>query len=82
MLYTLVRKTVTEGEFAKSETFTDYDKCLKAFYQYLSNNVADESVRRFDITILNGDLIPCKTEHFVREVEEVITEEVTEEVTE
>ena len=73
MLYTLVRKTVTEGSFAKSETFNNYDDALKTFYQYLSNNIADTNVKRFDITILNWDLIPCKTEHFSREeaVEEV-----------
>lgn len=68
MIFTLVRKTVTEGAFAKSETFNDFDSALKAFYQYLANNIADENVKRFDITILNSDLIPCKTEHFVREV--------------
>ena len=77
MLYTLVRKTKTEGEFAKSETFNNYDDALKAFYQYLANNIADASVKRFDITILNGDLIPCKTEHFSREVP--VVEEETEE---
>lgn len=70
-MYTLVRKTVTEGSFAKSETFNDYDSALKQFYQYLANNIADNSVKRFDIVILNGDLIPCKTEHFTREVPEV-----------
>lgn len=74
-MYTLVRKTRTEGEFAKSETFKSYEECLKKFYEYLSNNVADSSVVRFDIVILNGDLIPCKTEHFVREVPEPETEE-------
>lgn len=67
-MYTLVRKTKTEGEFAKSETFVNYEDCLKKFYEYLSNNVADTNVVKFDITILNGDLIPCKTEHFIREV--------------
>lgn len=72
-MFTLVRKTKTEGEFAKSETFTNYEDCLKKFYEYLSNNVADTSVKKFDITILNSDLIPCKTEHFVREVEEVVS---------
>lgn len=71
MLYTLVRKTVTEGAFAKSETFDSYDKALAKFYEYLHNNVADENVKRFDITILNNDLIPCKTEHFVREIPEL-----------
>lgn len=75
MIYTVVRKTKTEGEFAKSETFSKYDDALKQFYQLLSNNIADESVKRFDITILSNDLIPLKTEHFVREQE---TEEVTE----
>lgn len=75
MIYTLVRKTVTEGAFAKSETFDSFDAALAKFYEYLHNNVADSNVKRFDITILNGDLIPCKTEHFVREV---ATEEVTE----
>lgn len=75
-LYTLVRKTVTEGAFAKSETFDSYDKALVKFYEYLHNNVADTNVKRFDITILNSDLIPCKTEHFVREVP--VEEEVEE----
>ena len=68
-MYTLVRKTRTEGEFAKSETFNNYDECLKKFYEYLSNNAADSTVVKFDITILNGDLIPCKTEHYTRVVE-------------
>ena len=66
MLYTLVRKTRTEGEFSKAESFNDYDAALKAFYQYLSNNVADNTVNEFDITILNGSLLPCKYEHFER----------------
>lgn len=74
MLYTLVKKAKTEGEFATSKTFTDYDSALKEFYQLLSNNIADTSVKRFDITILNGDLIPCKTEHFIRD--EVTEEEI------
>lgn len=74
MIYTLVRKTVTTGEFAKSETFNDFDSALKSFYQHLSNNIADTTVKRFDITILNDNLISCKTEHYSREVEEVIEE--------
>lgn len=75
-MFTLVKKTKTTGEFSKSETFNSYDDCLKKFYEYLSNNVADSSVNKFDITILNGDLIPVKTEHYIREVE---AEEVVEE---
>lgn len=77
MLYTLVRKAKTTGEFSKSEPFNDYDSALSKFFEYLHNNVDDTSVKKFDITILNGDLIPCKTEHFVREEE--VTEEETEE---
>lgn len=76
MLYTLVRKTKTDGgEFSKSETFSSLADAIPKFFLYLSNNSDDKTVKRFDITILNGDLIPCKTEHFIRE-------EVTEEVTE
>lgn len=71
-MYTLVRKNKihsTQAESSTSERFTDYEKALKAFYQYLSNNVADESVEQFDVTILDSDLIPCKTEHFKRKYE-------------
>lgn len=73
MLFTLVRKSrihETGAEASTSERCSTYDEALKKFYQYLAANVADTSVERFDITILNGDLIPCKSEHFVREVPE------------
>lgn len=67
MIYTLVRKTKTEGEFAKSETFTELDEAKAKYWLYLSNNALDKSVKRFDITILNDSLIPCMTDHFIRE---------------
>lgn len=69
-MYILVKKNkihTTGAESASSKTYTEYDAALKDFYQNLSNNIADESVERFDICILNGDCIPCKTEHFSRE---------------
>ena len=72
-MYILVRKNkihATGAESATSKTYTEYDSALKDFYQILSNNVADESVDRLDITILNGDCIPCKTEHFARQYHE------------
>lgn len=72
-MYILVRKNKiheTGAESASSKTFTDYDAALAEFYQHLSNNAADQSVERFDITILNGDCIPCKTEHFARRYEQ------------
>ena len=54
------------AESATSKTYTDYDIALRDFYSNLSANVADMTVERFDITILNDTLIPCKTEHFER----------------
>lgn len=69
-MYILVKKNKihsTAAESASSKTYADYDAALKDFYTNLSNNVADETVERFDICILNGDCIPCKTEHFKRE---------------
>ena len=72
-MYVLVKKNLihdTKAESANSKTYTEYDKALADFYSYLNANVADQSVERFDITILNGDLIPCKTEHFAREYAE------------
>lgn len=72
-MYILVKKNkihTTDAEAASSKTYTEYDAALKDFYMYLSNNVADESVERFDIAILNGDCIPCKTEHFARQYEQ------------
>lgn len=77
-MFVLIKKNrihTTGAESASSKNFTDYESALREFYQNLSNNVADASVERFDITILNGDLIPCKAEHFVREYPEEAVEE-------
>ena len=77
-MFVLVRKNrihTTGAESASSKTFAEYEPALTEFYQHLANNVADNSVERFDITILNGDLIPCKAEHFVREYPEEAVEE-------
>lgn len=73
MLFTLVRKNrihETGAESSTSERCSTYDEALKKFYSYLSANVADTAVERFDITILNSDLVPCKTEHYTRDYEE------------
>lgn len=68
-MFVIVKKNrihETGAESATSKTYTDYDVALRDFYSYLSANVADQSVERFDIVILNGTLVPCKTEHYER----------------
>lgn len=78
-MITLVKHHTVEGGTAKAttESFDTMDKALVKFHQYLSNYAADESVIRADVVLLNDSLIPCKTEHFVREIpaEEVSVEE-------
>lgn len=69
MLITLVKKHIiheTQSESCSSVTFNSLDDALKSFYQYMSNYIADTTVEKFDITILNGGLIPVKTEHYER----------------
>ena len=53
------------------------DKALVKFFQYLSNYAADTSVICADVVLLNDSLIPCKSEHYVRDIsaEEVPVEE-------
>ena len=68
-MFTLVKKHTTEAETSSSKKFHSFDEALKKFYQYMSNYVADESVKECHITILNDQLIPCKTEHFTRVTE-------------
>ena len=60
---------------AVTESFETMEKALVKFYQYLSNYAADESVIRADVVLLNDNLIPCKTEHFVREIPAPVVEE-------
>lgn len=70
-MFVLVKHVVTTGEFATSKTFTDYNKALEEFYEILKNNIADVTVKRVDVVILNDSLVPCKSEHYSREVEQV-----------
>ncbi|MCQ2317076.1 MAG: hypothetical protein MJZ85_10430 [Bacteroidales bacterium] len=68
-MFVIVKKNCIHesgAESASSKTYTDYNIALRDFYSHLSANVADQSVERFDITILNDTLIPCKTEHYER----------------
>lgn len=69
-MITLVKHHITEaGESrATTESHDDMNRATKAFYQYLSNYAADTTVIRADVVLLNGSLIPCKQEHFVREM--------------
>lgn len=78
MLFTLVRKNrihETGAESSTSERCATYDEALKKFYQYLAANVADTSVERLDITILNSALVPCKVEHYSRTYDEEVNAE-------
>lgn len=71
-MITLVKHhTTTAQTKAVVESFETMDKALVKFYQYLSNYSADETVIRADVVLLNDSLVPCKTEHFVREIPEV-----------
>ena len=76
-MITLVKHHFTTAQSkAVSETFETMDKALVKFYQYLSNYSADESVIRADVVLLNESLIPCKQEHYVRELPEPVEEPV------
>ena len=80
-MITLVKHhTTTAQSKAVTESFDTMDKALVKFYQYLSNYSADETVIRADVVLLNESLIPCRAEHFVREIphEEPISEESVE----
>ena len=68
-MLTLVRKHkihASGAEACTSSTYETLDNALKSFYQYMSNYIADTTVEKFDITILNGELNPIKTEHYER----------------
>ena len=69
-MITLVKHHVTSAGMspAAKEDFQYIDKALVKFYEYLKNYSADESVIRADVVLLNDSLVPCKTEHFVREI--------------
>ena len=77
-MITLVKHhTTTAQSKAVTESFDNMEKALVKFYQYLSNYAADETVIRADVVLLNDSLIPCKTEHFMRDIPQE-TEEPTE----
>lgn len=61
------------AESQTSENYTDLDAALKKFYQYSSNYIADTTIERFDITLLDTNLVPIKTEHYARVYPEVET---------
>ena len=68
-MITLVKHhTTTAQTKAVTESFENMEKALVKFYQYLSNYAADETVIRADVVLLNDSLIPCKSEHYVREI--------------
>lgn len=69
-MITLVKHHTTNAGTAKAvtETFDTMDKALVKFHQYLSNYAADETVVRADVVLLNDSLIPCKAEHYAREM--------------
>lgn len=68
-MITLVKHhTTTAQTKAVTESFDSMDKALVKFYQYLSNYSADETVIRADVVLLNDSLVPCKSEHYVREI--------------
>lgn len=71
-MITLVKHHTTNSGTAKAvaEPFDTMDKALVKFHQYLSNYAADETVLRADVVLLNDSLIPCKSEHYVRELPE------------
>lgn len=69
-MYILVKKNKihdTGAESATSKNYATFEDAQADYWLYLHNNALDKSVERLDITILNSDLIPCKTDHFVRE---------------
>jgi len=72
-MITLVKHhTVAAGTSnAVTESFENMDKALVKFHQYLSNYAADTSVLRADVVLLNDSLIPCKSEHYAREIQPV-----------
>ena len=71
-MITLVKHHFTTAQSkAVTESFDSMDKALVKFYQYLSNYSADETVIRADVVLLNDNLIPCKSEHYMRAVEPV-----------
>lgn len=77
-MITLVKHHFTTAQAkATTESFDTMDKALVKFYQYMSNYAADGSVIRADVVLLNENLIPCKTEHFAREIAPV-ADEITE----
>ena len=69
-MITLVKHHSTNAGTAKAvtETFDTMDKALVKYHQYLSNYAADDTVIRADVVLLNDSLIPCKTEHYSREL--------------
>ena len=69
-MITLVKHHATNAGTAKAvtETFDTMDKALVKYHQYLSNYAADDTVIRADVVLLNDSLIPCKTEHYIREL--------------
>lgn len=74
-MITLVKHHFTTAQTkAVTESFDTMDKALVKFYQYLSNYSADESVIRADVVLLNDSLIPCKSEHYVREIPQEVEE--------
>lgn len=76
-MITLVKHHSVGGSTSKTtaESFDTMEKALVKFYQYLSNYAADESVIRADVVLLNESLVPCKTEHFVRDIPTPVVKE-------
>lgn len=70
-MITLIKHHAVEAvtSNAVTESFETMDKALVKYYQYLSNYAADTSVLRADVVLLNESLIPCKSEHYQREIE-------------
>lgn len=71
-MFILVKKNLiheTKAESFSAKQYNSMDDALKDFYMHLSNNIADSSVEKFEITILNESLAPCKTERYTRTYE-------------
>lgn len=79
-MITLVKHHITAAGVspAAKEDFPNIDKALVKFFEYLKNYAADESVIRADVVLLNDNLVPCKTEHYIREIPQEQDETITE----
>lgn len=60
----------TQAEAVLTERYTTYDAALKKLYQYMNNNVADNTVEMCNIAIMNEGFNVIKVERYTRDYEE------------